>query len=258
MNRLPPILAAGMFGLLAALPAAAADIAAVVGWSQRVELGTLVSGVVSEVPVRPGQSVHKDDLLISLDKRGFDSQVSRRIAEQRHALALLEEAKREDERAAELYDRTLLSDYERNQALIGLQSARAAAERARANLLAARLDLEHSQIRAPFDGVVLVVNAAPGQSVVTELQSQPLVTLADNRTYQARAQVDAAQAGLLQAGAPLTATVRGQSFEARVSYVGYEPVAQSGQEPRYELVADIIASEQQTVRVGEPVMLHLD
>jgi len=256
--KLPHTLVAVLVAFCAALPAWAADVAAVVGWSQRVDLGPLVSGVVSEVHVRPGQLVKKGDKLISLDSRGFSSLVGQRVAEHRHAQAALEEAEREDARAAELYDRTLLSDFERNQAQIALQSARAMAEGARARLVRARLDLERSVVRAPFDGVVLAVNAAPGQSVVSELQSQPLVTVADNRSYRARAQVDAVQAGQLEAGRALSATVRGQTLDATVGYVGFEPVAQSGQDPRYELVVDIAVDGQQPLRVGETVILHLE
>lgn len=258
MNRLPHFLAVSLlaYGMLS--PASAADIPAVVDWSQRVELGTPVSGVVSEVYVQPGQIVARGDKLLSLDGRGFSSQVSRRQAEHKHAQAVLDEAEREDQRAVELYDRTVLSDFERNQALIALQAARATAEKARSELVDARLALERSVIRAPFDGVVLAVNAAPGQTVVSELQSQPLVTIADNRTYRARAQVDAAQAGQLQPGQGLSATARGQALQAKVSYVGFEPVAQSGQGPRYELVADIVASEQSPLRVGETVILRLE
>jgi len=255
--KLPHTLTA-LLAFCAMTPVGAADVAATVGWSQRVDLGPLVSGVVSEVHVKAGQPVNKGDDLISLDSRGFRSQVSQRVAEQRHAQAALEEAEREDARAAELYDRTLLSDFERNLAQIALQSARATAEGARARLVAARLDLERSVVRAPFDGVVLAVNAAPGQSVVSELQSQPLVTVADNRNYRARAQIDAALAAQLEPGRPLSVTVRGQTLDAAVGYVGFEPVAQSGQEPRYELVVDIGVDGQRPLRVGETVILHLE
>ncbi len=246
--------------MLIALPTAvlAEDVAAVVSWSQRVELGTPVSGVVRDVNVRPGQLVKRGEKLLALDDRGYRSEVSRRLAAHRHAVAMLEEAQREDERAIELYDRTVLSDFERNQALIALQAARSVAEAARAALVQARLDLEHSAVVAPFDGLVLAVDAAPGQSVVSELQSAALVTMADNRVYRARGQVDGAQANRLNAGTALRATVRGQDLSASVSHVGYEPVAQTGQGPRYELVAEIEPSEGQLLRVGETVILHLE
>lgn len=238
--------------------AAAADVSAVLAWSQKVELGTLVSGVIGEVHVRPGQTVTKGDRLVSLDGRGFNAQVARRLAGYKHAKAALEEARREDERAIELYDRTVLSDFERNQALIGLHAARANAEAARADLTEAQLDLERSVVRAPFDGLVLAVGVSPGQTIVSEWQSQPLVTLADNRVYHAHARIDATRAGQLEPGGGLQATVRGEAVQASVGYVGFEPVAQSEQGPLYALVAEIVAGDGESLRVGETVTLHLE
>lgn len=257
MNKLKYTMVVCLFGLCVSAAAVAEDISAVVAWSQKVELGTLVSGVVSEVHVRQGQTVSKGDELITLDDRGFSSQLGRRLAAYEYARAALEEAKREDERAIELYDRTVLSDFERNQALIALHSARAGAEAARADLIKARLDLERSVVRAPFDGVVLAVNVAPGQTIVSEWQSQPLVTVADNRVYRARAEIDAAHAEKLEQGGALRATVRREAVQATVVYVGFEPVAQSQQGPRYELLVEIPAGED-LLRVGEMVILHME
>jgi multidrug efflux system membrane fusion protein len=257
MKRTHGLLATGLGWLLAAGAANAAELQAVTGWLQRVELGPLVSGVVSEVHVRPGDRVDKDARLVTLDRRDFASRVSRREAERRHAELLLEEAQREDERAAELYDRTLLSDHERNQAAIALESAKAAAEAARAALSRARLDLERSQLRAPFDALVLAVSAVPGQSVVSELQSQPLVTLADRSVVVARAAVDAEQAAGLVPGQGLRATLRGQSIEVRVREVGLEPLAGQVEPPYYALVVELPVDDA-TPRAGEPLLLHLD
>ena len=113
-------------------------------------------------------------------------------------------------------------------------------------------------MRAPFDGLVLAVNAAPGQSVVSGCRSQPLVTLAANSVYRARAQIDLAQAGQLVPGQRLQASVRGRPIEGLVAYIGLEPVAQSAQGPQYELVAEFAVTDQQPLRVGETVILHLE
>ena len=247
-----------LFGLCICGGTVAADVSAEIRWSQRVQLGTPVSGVVSEVHVRPGTVVSKGDKLISLDARSFSAQVDRRLADFKHAQATLEEAKREDERAIELYDRTVLSDFERNQAQIALYSARAGAERARAELVDARLDLERSMIHAPFDGVVLSVDVAPGQTIVSDWQSQPMVTIANDRVFNAHAQIDAEQAKRLEPGGQLRAVVRGEERQASVSFIGFEPVGQSDQGPRYELVVEIAVGNDRRLRVGEMVTLHLD
>ena len=46
-------------------------------------------------------------------------------------------------------------------------------------------------------------------------------------------------------------------MEALVDHVGFEPVGQPGQEPRYQLVAEIVAGDGKPLRVGEIVTLHL-
>ncbi|MCB1772183.1 MAG: efflux RND transporter periplasmic adaptor subunit [Gammaproteobacteria bacterium] len=229
----------------------------VVTWSQRVELGMLVSGIVSQVHVRPGQRVGKGDTLVELDDRGFGSQVQRWLAEHRHAKGLVAEAEREDERAAELYDRTVLSDFERNQAMIALDGARARLALASARLVDARLDLERSRIRAPFDGVVLHVSAVPGQTVNSELQVQPLVALADSN-LAVSAEVDAASAARLTPGQIVRLIVRGERFDGRVTHVGLEPLPTNDGRLRYALQVDVDPGQAPGLRVGETVSVEFE
>lgn len=236
----------------------AADVIGVLDWARRVELGTLVSGVVTEVHVAPGDRVSVGDHLLGLDGRGFRAELGRRQAAHKHARLELAEAEREDQRATELYERTVLSDFERNQALVALQAARANAEAARADLVQARLDLERSVLKAPFDGLVLSVDAAPGQTVNSELHSTPLITLADNRVYHVRAQVDGGQAAALEPGERLDISVAGHAATATVRLVGYEPVAQSPRGPLYELLATVEADPARPLRVGQNVSLALE
>lgn len=248
-----------LIGPCAAVPAAADDVTAQVSWAQRAELGILVSGEVEQVHVRPGQVVARGDPLVSLDPRSFKHQVDRYSAAYRHARAALAEAEREDARAIELYDRTVLSDFERSQALIALEAARADAELVRSQLNQARLDLERAELKAPFDGIVVAVNAAVGQTVVSQLQVQPLVTIADHRRLQARADVDAGQARALSPGAEVEAMVGGDSMPGTVAYVGFEPLpSAAGGGPRYELRVDLQLPEGVSLRVGETVRLKIE
>jgi multidrug efflux system membrane fusion protein len=234
------------------------QVGGVVTWSQRVELGTLVSGVITRVHVRPGQSVKRGETLVELDDRGFAGQVQRWRAEYRHAKGLLDEAEREDERAAELYDRTVLSDFERNQALLALDAARARLALANARLVDARLDLERSRINAPFDGVILQVNAVPGKTVVSEMQVQPLVALADNSRMMVHAELEAAAAARVAIGQRVALDARGRQFEGTVAYVGMEPMPADGAGLRYALQVDVDPDQVSDLRVGDKVSVELD
>ncbi|RMG59463.1 MAG: efflux RND transporter periplasmic adaptor subunit [Gammaproteobacteria bacterium] len=186
--------------LLTCMPVSAGEFPALVDWGRRVTLGTLESGVVAEVMVTEGQRVKKGALLLRLDQRRFEADLAAAQAAYRHAEALLAEAQQEFDRAQELYDRTVLSEHERTVAVIGLRKAQAAKEKARADLVRARLALEHSELHAPFDGVVQRVMAVPGQPVNARMKLPSLLMLADTHWLEVRAQASPAMVqGLLAA-----------------------------------------------------------
>ena len=229
----------------------AGELVGTLAWGERVSMGTLVSGMVSKTPARAGTRVSKGDLLVGLDTRGFQARLNEARAQANSAKALLEEAQREDERAAELYDRTLLSEHERTTATLGLRQAEAAAARANAALTQARLDYERSQLKAPFDGVVLALNASVGQSVVSEYQSLPLVELGDDSRM-----VLQAQAGLSTAREAAAANVRvevgGQQVVADAVEIGFEPVNQVQGQPVYAVRVFFKRPAELELRSGEP------
>lgn len=250
----------GILGLglaLAAQGALALDLDGQLAWGQRVELGTLVSGVVSEVAVRPGQRVDQGGTLVRLDPRGFRAAVSGARATLARAESALDEARREDQRAQELYDRTLLSDHERQLAQIALVAAESAAGEARAALVQAQLDLEHSHIKAPFAARVLAVNAAVGQAVVTRLQSQPLVVLADGQAMLAEAEISASQLAGLTAGQAAQVGLSGRWLDGHIYDTGLEPVRHTGREAVYRIRVMFQPPQDRELRAGLPVVLRL-
>ncbi len=178
-------------GLLFSGSLSAKDIQALLDWQQRVELGTLVDGMITKVNVMVGQRVSRGSLMVELDQREVQARLA--WAESRVAVTKLQqdEARRELDRSLELYDRTLLSNHERIVAEIDAARADALARQADAELTEIRIEREYSRIKAPFDGVVISVAAQPGQVLVNRLQSIPLVTLVDMSQMKAVAPVDA-------------------------------------------------------------------
>lgn len=144
----------------------------------RSSLSLPVSGVVAEVMVEKGQKVKQGEVLLRLDERYAKARLraaSARVSRQRPGR---DEAKRELERAEELFDRTVLSEVELQQAKIDFAQKDAALEEARAEEMQARLDLEYSVLKAPFDLVVINSHVVPGQAVVNELSAVPLIEVA--------------------------------------------------------------------------------
>src|SRR5262249_34798999 len=87
----------------------------------------------------------------------------------------------------------------------------------------ARLDLVHTEIRAPVDGVVVSRAVDPGQTVAASLQAPTLFTIAQDLTQmQVEAAVDEADVGRLREGLGASFTVDafpGRTFNGQISQI---------------------------------------
>ena len=98
----------------------AADIQATLQWSQRVELSTPVSGVVQSVYVAVGDLVKRGQLLLALDSTAYRARVAENQSEITRLNAEKAEAKRNLDRVQELYQRTVVSTADLDQAKLQL------------------------------------------------------------------------------------------------------------------------------------------
>ena len=224
-----------------------------VRWLQRAELSTLVSGVVKQVAVVPGDRVSKGDLLVQLEQGALRAEVGQAEAELAFQRAALEEAERELERTRELYDRTLLSDHDLELAKITSARAKAAYRRANAQLADAGERLRYSAVRAPFDGVVLSRNIEPGQTVVTRLQSVPLVAIGGTGKLLARAEVSADRLAGIAAADEIRVQVGERQYRGEIYNVGVEPLIPGGD--RYSVDVLFLPASERTPRIGQPVVM---
>lgn len=142
-----------------------------------VELSTRVSGVVEDVYVQPGQSVKKGAVLLRLNKVIYQAQVLEAGAETERLRAEAAEAKRDLDRAEELYSRTVSSTTELDSAKLRHTRAQSALTVAEARATIAKKNLADTELKAPFNGVVAAVPAAPGVVVASDCQPRALVVL---------------------------------------------------------------------------------
>ncbi|OFZ96556.1 MAG: hypothetical protein A2Z44_04320, partial [Betaproteobacteria bacterium RBG_19FT_COMBO_58_11] len=133
------------------IPAWAADAPAVLQWSQRVELTTPVSGVVQTVQVNVGDRVKKGQVLVTLEATAYQASV----LETQAAMTRMKEeeldAKRNLDRVQELYNRTVISTSELEQAQTRHVRAKAGLNEAQARLTRTQKSLGDATLRAPFD-----------------------------------------------------------------------------------------------------------
>lgn len=241
--------------LVSVSPLYAATVDGTLRWVRRVELSTPVSGVVRTVDVHAGDEVSKGQLLLSLDDRGFKAEVQKAEAGVIKARGARAEAERELARAQDLYDRTLLSDHELQVAKIAAASAAADFASAKAELTLARLNLEYSHVRAPFRAVVLRRSVEEGQTVVTRLQSVPLLTLAEIGRMLARIELGDAQLATLKRGESVEVRVGARRYAGTVRRIGMEPVAAAAGKYAVDIVFDYPPAD--GLHAGESVSVVL-
>lgn len=197
----------------------AEELDATLLWGNKLPLGTPVSGVVKTVNVMAGDFAMQGSVLLSLDDRVFRANVAARSAELKGAENDSNEAVRELERTQELYDRTLISEHEREMVVIQRDTAIAKYQTAQASLAKAEWELDHTQLKAPFDAWVLNREVAVGQTIVSRLQSTPLLELVEAGLMLARTQVSAQRLSNLRKGGKAMVTVAGKQYPGKIQHI---------------------------------------
>ena len=248
-----------LLGIFIGVPvnALAEDINAVLDWSDKRKLGTTVSGKVTKLHVRPGMHVKAGEVMLELDPRYFKVRQSLAKARMDAARLQMEEAQREQERAIELFDRTVLSVFDRQKADIDLASATASYAEVKAEYEEARLDMEYSKIVAPYDGIVLNVNSAAGEVVVNENSSVTLIELARGDEMLARTFLSSDQLSKITLGQQVRAAFRGQWVDAEVHSMSLEADTTDPQTIRYLVTARLKVSPDDSARAGEVSAIRL-
>lgn len=202
---------------------------------EMVEVGTQVSGTITEIYVDYNSPVKKGQLLALLDPDVLSSKVDESNANLAlaqagvlRAKANLIEAQRNDARSRELWERKLIAKSEMEATETSLLSAQASlAEenakvvQARASLKQAQTNLGYTKIVSPVDGVVVSREVEVGQTVAASLQTPTLFSIARDLTnMQVEADIDEADIGRIAEGQSAVCSFDawpGESFEATVT-----------------------------------------
>ncbi len=166
-----------------------------------VQVGTQVSGQISDIFVDFNDHVKKGELLARIDPTLQKQAVVAAQADLMRNQAQLEQAQGTYDRDAELHDAKVITDTEFDAARFALASARAAVQGSQVNLDKARQNLAYTNIYSPIDGVVVERNVDVGQTVAASLSAPQLFLIAnDLRHMQILASVDESDIGQIHEG----------------------------------------------------------
>jgi HlyD family secretion protein len=206
-----------------------------------VQVGTQVSGTIASIGTDFNQPVKRGQVLATLDQAIFLTQIDQAKAsvirlqsELERAQVQLEDAQLKLRRAEQLAADQLLPrqdvDTARSTARVAetaVTGARAQLTQAQAALTQANVNLSHTVIKAPADGIVLNRAVEVGQTVSAGLQAPTLFVIArDLKRLALQARVDESDIGGVKPGAPVSFTVDAyprREFTGTVRLVQLQP-----------------------------------
>ncbi len=204
--------------------------------NRNIAIGAPLSGIVTELAVKVGDSVKVGALLFALDDRVAKAELTlrqadlaRAEAEAAVAAARFQDAESLRQVTAAVTDKRAISGEEllrRGNAVAVAHSelavARAAVQQARAQVGAAAIVLDKLRVRAPVDGEVLQVNLRPGEFAQAEGQNAGLLVLGDLKQLHVRVDIDENDAWRFAGDRKAVAFVRGNSalrVDLQLAYV---------------------------------------
>jgi HlyD family secretion protein len=226
--------------------------------SATVEVGTQVSGVVQSLEVDFNSFVRAGQVVARLEPSLYRAALERARAGLGEATAAFDQAQadlnglrtaQEDARlkltrAKALAGREVLTAADLDAAQIAMDEAdadersgearisqaRAAIAAARADVAQASVDLDHTIIHSPIDGIVIARNVDVGQTLAASVQAPVLFRIASDLTrVQLQADIDESDVDGLATGDAATFEVEsfpGESFTGTVSQLRLQPVAE--------------------------------
>ena len=158
---------------------------------EQVEIGTQVSGEVSNIYVDFNSVVKKGQLIAELDKTNLQAALTDAEASYNAALNELNYYQQNYERQKNMYDAEVVSKADFEQAAFQLSNAEQTVTQRKSNLTKAQTNLSYGNIYSPIDGVVLTKEVEVGQTVAASYSTPTLFTIARDLTkMQVEADVD--------------------------------------------------------------------
>ncbi len=191
-----------------------------------VDVGTQVTGIISNLFVDYNDEVTKGQLIAEIDKTVLQSELQSADATLASAKATYEYTKSNYERDKALHAEKLISDYEYQTSKKDYEVAKMAYEKGQADRVRAAKNLTYAEITSPIDGIVVSREVEVGQTVVSNMSVASLYVIADLDHMQVVGAVDEADIGQVKVGQHVTFTVDAypdDTFTGTVTQVRINP-----------------------------------
>ena len=209
--------------------------------SEVIDIGSALSGLVTDVRVRPGDRVNAGEVLFMVDARAARAQLTQANAAINEARASIAEANAAQKPARQQLDlyrqltdpaavsraEVIRAEGEEAAATSRMGLARARLAAAEAAAAAARTEIERLVIRAPIAGEILAVNIRPGEFVATQggSNSQPFIQMGQTDPLHVRVDIDENEVARVALGKPAVISPRGAAeLHVTATFVRAEPL----------------------------------
>jgi RND family efflux transporter MFP subunit len=132
---------------------------------ETVEVRARVTGYLKKVHFEDGATIEKDDPLFQIDPEWFEAELARAVANVNQSEARVRRLDADMRRAESLVSRNAASQADVDRIQGDLEEAQAALEAAKATRKLAEINLDYTQVVAPFNGVVSRRAVDPGNLV---------------------------------------------------------------------------------------------
>ena len=176
-----------------------------------IEVKSKSSGQIIEMPVETGSHVTRGQLLIQLDPRDVQQQLSQAVADSVAASAKLAVSKNQKERNDKMYADKIITAQEYESSQLDYANSVAAMIRSRSAVEIAKQRVEEADVRAPVAATIIEKPVSLGQVIASATGSASggtiLLKMADLTRVRVRALFNETDIGAVVPGQPATVTV---------------------------------------------------
>ena len=170
---------------------------------RRSKMSPAMGGHINSLPVKEGDEVKKDQVLLELWNKEAKARVQAAEMNAKQVCILSARAEKNAQRKTELRQKDLASEDETEIAVSNAASQSAACDAALANVKVTQASLERTMLIAPFNGVVAEIEGELGEYVTPSpvgVATKPTVDLIDSSCIYISAPIDEIDAPEVHSG----------------------------------------------------------